>query len=211
MFGARSMSGVEERYPPYPIIIGPNQPKIRFHGQMHYSLTNLNLFVPNAHLDQSGTYPISAFLLDRVSRGGLQQNGPISLSSDQQIPTCRECLSKPCPMIVKKFSTQVVKREVGQSGGSYEPLVVSSDFELWDKPRLDVCPAMNCLSGLCQTDAERKFLRIYYETAFGGWIEPQEGWFIWADLIQTRVADLDEWWTRQSEIPPKFRDPANLS
>jgi hypothetical protein len=70
---------------------------------------------------------------------------------------------------------------------------------------------MNCLLGLCQTDAERKFLRIYYETAFGGWIEPQEGWFIWADLIQTRVADLDEWWTRQSEIPPKFRDPANVS
>jgi hypothetical protein len=155
------MNTAANRYIPYPIIMGPHQPELRLHGQVHYSLTNRNLFVPESRLDQDGTYSISAFLLERITRSGLSLDQPISLSKDQEIPTCQECFFKPCPMIVKDSSTRMAKREVDQSGTSYEPLIVSSDIDFWETPKLDRCPAISCLMELCQTDTERKFLRIF--------------------------------------------------
>jgi hypothetical protein len=131
-------------------------------------ITNRHLFVPESRLDQDGTYSISAFLLERTSLDGWSTDQPISLSTDQEIPTCRKCLREPCPMIVKGSSTRTVKREVDQSGTFYQPLIVSSDIDIWETPRLDLCPAISCLMQLSQTDTERKFLRRYYELAFGG-------------------------------------------
>jgi very-short-patch-repair endonuclease len=191
--------------------MGPRQPELRLHGQVHYSLTNRNLFVPESRLDQDGTYSISAFLLERTTLGGWSTDQPISLSKDQEIPTCRECLFKPCPMIVKDFSTRVAKREVDQSGTGYEPLIVSSDIDFWKTPRIDLCPAISCLMDLCQTDTERKFLLRYYELAFGGWVEIQEGIFDWQEMGYCRADWLNEWHDRQAELPPRYRDPAHVS
>jgi hypothetical protein len=84
--GARSMNTAANRYIPDPIIMGPQQPEIRLHGQVHYSLTNRNLFVPESRLDKDGTYSISAFLLERIGPGGLRHSDqPISLSKDQEV------------------------------------------------------------------------------------------------------------------------------
>ena len=178
------MNTAANRYIPYPIIMGPQQPNLRLHGQVHYSLTNRNLFVPESCLDQEGTYSISAFLLERTNLRGLWPlDQPISLSKDQEIPMCHDCLFKPCPMIVKDSSTRMVKREVDQSGSSYEPLIVSSDIDFWETPRLDLCPTISCLMDLCQTETERKFLLRYYELAFGGWEEPAEGVFCWENMV----------------------------
>jgi hypothetical protein len=203
------MNTASNRYIPYPIIMGPQQPELRLHGQVHYSLTNRNLFVPESRIDQDGTYSISEFLIERTTYGPLDQ--PIRLSKDQEIPTCRRCRFEPCPMIVKDSSTRTVKREVDQSGGSYEPLIVSSDIDFWETPRLDRCPAISCLMQSCQTDTERKFLLRYYELAFGGWVEPFEGVFFWENMVQYRSGWLDEWHNRQAELPPRFRDPAHVS
>ena len=177
------MNTAANRYIPYPIIMGPQQPNLRLHGQVHYSLTNRHLFVPESHLDQEGTYSVAAFLLERISHSGLPLNQPISLSKDQEVPTCRKCLFEPCPMIVKNSSTRMAKREVNQSGTFYEPLIVSSDIEFWETPRIDLCPTISCLMDLCQTETERKFLLRYYELAFGGWEEPAEGVFCWENMV----------------------------
>jgi very-short-patch-repair endonuclease len=206
------MNTAANRYIPYPIIMGPRQPELRLHGEIHYSLQHRNLFVPESRLDQEGTYSISAFLLERTNLRGLWPlDQPVSLSKDQEIPMCHDCLFKPCPMIVKDFSTRMVKREVDQSGRSYEPLVVSSHIDFWKTPRVDLCPAISCLLELCQTNTEKKFLTRYYELAFGGWVEIHEGIFDWAEMDYCRAGWLDEWHFRQAELPPRYRDPAHVS
>jgi hypothetical protein len=154
------MNTAANQYIPYPIIMGPRQPDLRFHGQVHYSLTNRNLFVPESVLDQDWTYSISEFLIGRTIRR-LSSDQPNALSKDQVVPMCRRCLYEPCPMIVKDFSTRMAKREVDQSGTDYEPLIVSSDIDFLEIPRLDLCPAISCLMQSCQTDTERKFLLRY--------------------------------------------------
>jgi hypothetical protein len=199
------MNTAANRYMPYPIIMGPQQPNLRLHGQVHYSLTHCNLFVPESRLDQNGTYSISEFLIERTSRSGPSSDQPIRLSKDQEIPTCPKCLFEPCPMIVKDFSTRIAKREVDQSGTSYEPLIVSSDIDFWETPRIDLCPAISCLMELCQTDTERKFLLRYYELAFGGWVEPFEDVIFWENMVDCRSGRLDEWHNRQAELPPLSR------
>ena len=196
---------------PYPIIVGSNQPQLRLHGETHYSLTNRSLFVPESHIDQDGTYPLSAFLLERVSPTGLPADQPVQLSTEQAIPWCRGCHFRPCPMIVKDSSARTVKRELDQSGASYQPLILSSDLNPWETPRFDLCPAISCLLDLCQTDTERKFLQRYYELVFGGWIEPEEGLFFWEGMVNYRSAWLEEWYHRQSELPPAYRDPGHVS
>lgn len=190
---------------PNPVIMGAKRPDIRLQltdqGQQYYCINNRNLFVAPSHLDQDGTYPLSSFLLRRER--------PFRMSENERIPLCEDCAYEPCPMIVKQSRRKTAKRESGPSG--YEVLTLSSDVDLWDRPNLDACAAVRSLLELCQTDIERKFLRLYYEMALGRWADRGDGWLMWENLLESRIPDLNDWFDRQKNLPPPYRDPRHVS
>jgi hypothetical protein len=113
-------------------------------------------------------------------------------------------------MIIRHTETKTAKREI-DAHNTTEEIVLSADIDFYEYGELDACPTFQALTELCETETEKKFLRLYYTLALGGLEEPKEGEFYWSGLLQSRSSDLNVWFMEQSKLPPQFRDPRRVS
>jgi very-short-patch-repair endonuclease len=49
------------------------------------------------------------------------------------------------------------------------------------------------------------------DMSFGGWVEIFKGDFFWKNMGYSRESWLREWYDRQAELPPRYRNPAHVS
>lgn len=195
-----------------PIILGTKMPQIRFHGddsdRLFYSLTNQNLFPTEKDFTSEGSLP-AVFLFGRYIANNPEEF-PFFGPDLGQLPSCWRCVNgrQVCPMLVKEVHQRPYKTEMSE-----DTAITVTKFELWEEPRLDLCPCLSTLMEETQTEAEKRLFQLYYLWAIcGGMIAPapnnDPGVAYYSDFEQRRYVEfIDEWEKRQLMLPDKLQRP----
>lgn len=127
---------------PYPVIYGPNFPKIRLQTrdgkQKVFSSTNKNLFLESYDLTESGTFTVGQFLIK---------------SGEWDSRKCHSC-NEFCPLFISKMSYEE------------ETNLAQIEESVEGTPEWEACFVIKDLSQHMQSEVEKKWFLEYLNTTY---------------------------------------------